>query len=391
MKRNGTFLAARLALFYGLYFLVMGVLLPFWPVWLKAQGLGSGQIAILVALGPWVRAVANPWVAQSADRRRQCRRLILWLGWGSAASFALFAFRVDYWWLLLVSVIFNTLFSPLLALGETLTLLTTMARGLDYGRIRLWGSLAFIVAAVFGGQLLREWGPDLIVWLLLAMLLVLAGVCHLLPEVPRDRNQAPPRAPIRRMLGHPRFLLLLAVTSAIQASHGLYYGFSALHWKAVGHHEGTIGWLWAEGVIAEIILFACAPAVGRWFGATQLLIIGGSAAVLRWWVTAQTTDLMWLAAVQPLHGLTYGATHLGAMRLIAQHVPASLSATAQSLYAGLANGGAMGACLLLSGVLYRAYGGRGYEGMALLGAVGVAGAVLLHQAVRRAGRGTWFA
>ena len=58
----------RLSLFYAAVFLFIGILLPFWPVWLKSRGMAAGEIGILLSLGMWVRAVSGPLVAQAADR-----------------------------------------------------------------------------------------------------------------------------------------------------------------------------------------------------------------------------------------------------------------------------------------------------------------------------------
>lgn len=363
-------LALRLSLFYGAYFVVMGVQLPFWPTWLESRGVSSVEIGVLVSVGVWARAVSNPLFAHHADRSGERRRPMLWLAWGSALVFALFFVPGGFWWLLLVSAAFGLLYAPLLALGESTTLLSGIASGVDYGRVRLWGSLTFIGAATLGGYALEGAAPDLVPWLMLALLLGLVGVCHALPdERPPERHTAA-RGPLRELLGRPVFVVFLVAAALCQASHALYYGFATLHWKAAGHAEGTIGWLWAEGVIAEIVLFAVGAHLTRRFGAVELILVGAVAGVVRWLATAASSDLLVLCSVQPLHALTYGAAHLGAMRFLAETVSSSMSATAQSLYAGVANGVAMGLALLLSGWLYEAYGGQAFVAMAVLSGLG---------------------
>lgn len=167
-------------------------------------------------------------------------------------------------------------------------------------------------------------------------------------------------------------------TSAVQASHAVYYVFGTLHWQSIGISTGVIGMLWAVGVIAEIGLFAVSGrgAVAA-IGPARLVWLGALAAALRWSVTSFDPPLAVLFGVQLLHGLTFGAAHLGAIHFISESVPESCAATAQGLYASVTAGIAMGAAMTAAGPLYAAFGGRAYLAMAIMGAVGTAGALLL--------------
>jgi len=361
----------------------MGVQIPFWPSWLQSQGMSGREIGVLVAVGVWARVVANPLFCQRADRRGERRRPMLRLAWACVAAFALFAVGGGFWWLLMVSVLFGMLFAPLLALGESLTLLSTSADGERYGRIRLWGSLTFIVAAGGSGHLLVQRSPELVFWIVLALLLLLALVCRLLPDVRPSDPHSESRGPIARLLTQPTFLVFLFATSMVQSSHAFYYGFGTLNWLGAGHDQGTIGWLWAEGVIAEIVLFAFGAQVLRRFSPIALISLGAAAGVIRWLALAWSADIGVLLLVQPLHALTYGATHLGAVCFIARRVQPSMSATAQSLYGGVANGLAMGGGTVLAGVLYERIGGAGYGVMAAASALGGVGVVVLARLLRR--------
>src|SRR3546814_10848843 len=99
-----------------------------------------------------------------------------------------------------------------------------------------------------------------------------------------------------------------------------------------------IGLLWAEGVIAEVLLFACGAKVVQRLGPARMLLLGALAGVVRWTLLAASTDLAVLFAAQALHAFTFGAAHLGAIAFIARAAPAGLSATAQTLYTTLAMG-----------------------------------------------------
>lgn len=361
-------LALRLSLYYALFFVAVGVYLPFWPLWLASRGLTPVEIGLVSATSIAVRALASPLAAHVADRSGERRRLMTVLGVGAVLLFALFALARDFWTILAVTMAYMVFWSPIGPLGESLVMLAIGKAGLSYGRVRLWGSASFILAAVATGHLLVEGSPDLVLWGLVGAMAALAAAIPLLPDERTPR--AAGRLPLLAVLRDRRFLLFLAAAAFIQSSHAVYYTFGTLHWRAAGYGADLIGGLWAEGVIAEILLFLAGTAPVRRLGAERLLLLGGIAAALRWTVLGLSTDTLAVAAAQVLHAFTFGAAHLGAIHYIARTVPPQLSATAQSLYAAVVMGVAFGLTVLAAGPAYAAWGGSAYLAMAVLGAVG---------------------
>jgi PPP family 3-phenylpropionic acid transporter len=241
-------------------------------------------------------------------------------------------------------------------------------RGFDYGRLRLWGSLAFILGVLGVGDLLTRLTPDAVLYGVMAGLVLVLLAGRLLPPVDRPRDRAG-RAPLSALLGQRRFLLFLAIGSLLQASHAVYYSFSAVHWQAAGLSPAAVGWLWSEGVIAEVLLFAAGAWLLARLGPIGLLALAAVAGVVRWGVLAGTTDLAPLIAVQALHAFTFGAAHLGAMHYIARSAPPGLQATAQGVYAGTSGGIVMGATMLGAGWLYDLTAGGAFLAMAGMSAL----------------------
>jgi len=370
--------AQRLALFYGGFFLVIGVLLPFWPLWLSARGLDAAEIGLVLAAGMWIKVFINPFTSAIADRLGERKRVIAVLSVLAFLNFALFSLADGFWPVLLVSVLFFGAWAPMIPLGESLTMLTADRQPLDYGRVRLWGSLTFIIAAGGAGKLLAGKSPDLVFWLALGAVATAMIFCFLLPDI------RAPKAPAKRLLildvlRDKSFLIFLCAAGLIQTGHGVYYAFGTLHWQAAGYSETVIGALWAEGVVAEIVLFAVSGWVIHRFGPARLLILAGAAAVLRWGVTGLTTALPALILVQVLHAFTFGASHLAAIHYVARRVPSALSATAMALYSSAVMGIGMGASLWFSGWLYTGIGGQAYLAMAVMGAAGVGFALWLRR------------
>jgi PPP family 3-phenylpropionic acid transporter len=366
----------RLALFGGAAFAAVGVQLPFWPVWLEAQGLSATEIGLVLAAAFWPRVATNLLVAYQADRAGRRKRLMILLSGVTFLSLALFGLAEWLWAFLLLSAISGAAWAAIGPLGEALTLQELQGRGIAYGRIRLWGSLAFILAAVGTGRLIEQNGAGVVLGLLLGGVGLTFVACLLLPETQTTRRPAtPPRlAELFRLPGFWRFVFAAGL---IQVSHAVYYGFASLHWRAAGHSESLIGWLWAGGVLAEIALFASGDAVFRRLTPHRLLALAGGCTVLRWSLSALGTDLALLIPAQALHGASFGATYLATMHYLRDHTPAALHASAQAINASLGFALLFGLVTPVAGWLYGAIGGGAFWAMAALALAGTALAVAL--------------
>jgi PPP family 3-phenylpropionic acid transporter len=152
--------------------------------------------------------------------------------------------------------------------------------------------------------------------------------------LPDRRVAKPDRAlglPLRQLLRQRDYALFVLAAGLLQASHAVYYGFGSLHWRSAGLSDRLIGLLWSEGVLAEILLFAFSAGMLRRIGPLNLLLLGAGGGIVRWTFTAATSDPVALVGLQLLHGLTFGAAHLGAMHYMARAVSPGLTASAQSL------------------------------------------------------------
>lgn len=367
--------APRLALFYAAVFLLVGIQLPFWPVFLTGRGLSAGEIGFVLAAAVWVKVLVNPLAGLLADRSDRRGVMILFAA-TNLAGFVLFVPAHGLWPLLLINALTTTAASALLPLGETLALGIVYARRLDYGRIRLWGSVSFIVASLAAGTFLGARSSEIVLTLLIGAAALNVLACVQLPA-PVATPRSIVRADWRRLLLDRRLLLFLLAATAIQASHSVYYGFGTLHWTALGYSAQTIGWLWAEGVVAEIALFAYGAALLTRLGPTRLLILAGAAGIVRWSVTAFAVSLPPLLFAQALHALSFGAAHLGAMHFLARALPAEWAATGQSLYSATVSGIGFGIVMAFSGTLYGALGAGAYLAMAAIAALGAAAGLAL--------------
>jgi PPP family 3-phenylpropionic acid transporter len=380
-------LSTRLGAFYATSFLVVGIQSPFWPVWLSGRGLDAQEIAILFAAAIWAKVIATPLIGGLTDRLGWRRGIMVALAAIACIAYAMLWPAWGFWPLLWLNLVAGVAQSALMPLGDSITLAAVRGTGLDYGRIRVWGSISFIVAAMGSGALLAgnaapAMPGNTVLVLVLAASAMLLIACFWIPSAPAAVGRAR-WAALGRFAADRRFWLFVASGSALQSSHQLYYGFGTLYWREQGFSDTVIGALWAEGVVAEIALFwQSAPLVAR-LGPLGLMALGGVAGIVRWSLIGAVPGLAAAAVLQLLHGLTFGAAHIGAMYFMARTVPPGAAASAQSLYAAVSAGLGSGFVMLAAGVLYSAYGGQAYLFMALLSAAGLAGIAALVRLARR--------
>lgn len=361
-----------ISLYYAFLFIAMGAQIPFWPLWLSAKGLDPTQIGLALAATYFARIVATPLTGALSDHLGRRRLPMIWLASGATLCWALFAFAPSFAVIIAVTVLAQGLWTGLMPLGDTLALATAVRWTIDYGRMRLWGSASFIAASIAMGAVLEHWGPSPLVWAIVAGLAATAASCWMLEDVPPLAHAASPGS-VRTLLGDRTFLWFLAATGFNQVSHTIYYGFSSLHWTQAGLSSQTIGLLWGEGVVAEIVLFAFSSAAINRLGAKGLLMTAAIGGMFRWTALGLGpglgTSLAVLIPAQILHAATFCAAHLGAMIFIQHAIAPTMSARAQGLYASIACGVGPGLMALVSGGLYHRLGGGAFLCMAALSAL----------------------
>jgi MFS transporter, PPP family, 3-phenylpropionic acid transporter len=372
--------AWRLAVFYAALFVALGVQVPFLPLWLAAKGLDAGAIGIVLSLPMIVRVFAIPLATRRADHHDALHKVIVIASAMAVLGYGALGLTQGVVAITLAYALASAFFTPLIPLADAYALRGLGHIGRAYGPVRLWGSAAFIVGTFAAGLLLDVIAARDLIWIMVATLaMTTAAAFALSPLTLRDGVAAKGLPFARDLLRDPVLLAAAAAAGLIQASHAIYYGFSALDWTTAGFDGGAIAALWALGVVAEIALFAISGRLP--IAPTTLLMLGGAGAVIRWGAMAFDPPAALLPPLQCLHAFSFGATHLGAVAVVARRAPAALAATAQGYFA-VALGLVMAAALGVSGVLYAHWGGFAYAAMALVAAGGALFAVLAHRLAR---------
>ncbi|MEI7063021.1 3-phenylpropionate MFS transporter [Dickeya chrysanthemi] len=358
-----------LALGYFTYFFSYGIFLPFWGGWLKGEGLSAEAIGILLGAGLVARFVGSLFITPLVKDPARLITVLRGLALLSLLAFIGFWLGSAWLWLMLVMVGFNLFFAPLIPLTDALAATWQKQMPLDYGRVRVWGSVAFVIGSAVTGQLVVVWGHQAILVTLaaglLSMLLGMALRPHVMPASVKRHQTQTTATPWRVLLRESAIWRFLLCVSLLQGAHAAYYGFSVIYWQQAGYSAAVIGYLWSLSVVAEIVIFAFSHRLFRHWSASGLLVLSAVCSVVRWSLMGATVSLPWLIVMQILHCGTFTVCHLAAMRFISSRHDADVLRL-QAAYSALGTGGAVAVMTVVSGFLFEYLQGGTFWLMALL-------------------------
>ncbi len=347
---------ARAQLFHLL--LSYGIFLPFWGVWLKGEGIAPETIGMLLGAGLVARFLGSLLIAprvKDPSHLVSALRLLALLT-GLCGRF-LFRQRLG------LADAGDSGFQPVLLAAGAADRRVGRHRQkqirMDYGRVRLWGSLAFVIGSALTGQLVAVWGHNAILYSLifsvLAMLLGMLLKPSVMPQGEARTHSGTERSLWALLKEGPVWRFLLCVT-LLQGAHAGYYSFGSIYWQEAGYSASTIGYLWSLGVVAEVIIFASSNVLFRRWNARNLLLLSACCGVLRWSLMAYSTELGWLLLIQILHCGTFTVCHLAAMRFIAARQGQEVIQL-QAVYSALAMGGGIAVMTVIAGFLFEHWQG----------------------------------
>ena len=363
----------RLSGFYFFYFALLGATAPFFALYFDHLGFSAARIGELVAIPMLMRCVAPNlwgWLGDATGRRLAIVRLGALC---TLASFALIFVSQSYAWLALVMALHAFFWHAVLPQFEVITLAHLRDQAARYSRLRLWGSIGFIVTVVGLGQLFERVSLDAYPW---ALILIMGGIVLGSLWVPNaqpvHREETAAHGGFLAQLRRPGVLAFYVCVALMQLSHGPYYTFISIHLEALGYERGLIGQLWALGVVAEILLFLVIPRLLVRCSLRQVLLASFLLAALRWLLLGNLADhLGVLLFAQVLHAATFGSFHVAAIHFVQRSFGARQQGQGQALYASLSGvGGALGA--LYSGYCWTALGPAWTFGLASLAALAAA-------------------
>lgn len=331
----------RIGLFYAAYFATAGVLAPYFPLYLEHRGLTAAQIGVVMAVAQGMRIFGPTAWGWLADHTTQRVRILRFTSIAAAVCFAPVLFPGGFGFILLTMFAVHFFMTGQMPIAEAMT--ATRLRddphaAARYGRLRVWGSISFVVTVLAVGVLLDIAGVGMQPWLVLVLLAATAGCGHLVRDAPHSPHDEP-KVSVLGLLRESRVRWFFASVLLMIFAHGALYTYFSLHLAALGYAKSTIGVFWVLGVLVEIgFFFAQGRAFAR-FDPFQLLAASFALAALRFALIAEAAHVVLLLAVaQVLHAATFAVHHSASILTIQRWFRGRATARGQALYVSIGYG-----------------------------------------------------
>ena len=336
------------ALFFFAYYGYVGVFSPYASLYFADRGLSATQIGILMSLMQVMR-IFGPnvwgWVADQSRRRVLVLRLT---SVAAALTFCGMFVGQSFMFFFALMVTVNLFTSAQGPISEALMLSSMRGDLTHYGRVRLWGSVGFIVLVTLSGYALDWQGIELMPWIALLMLVMVTSVTFSLHEEPATQHAQPSNS-VRELLSRKSVLSFFASTFLMIAAHSSLYVYYSLYLSDMGYSKSVIGLMWSLGVIAEILFFFYQAPLFRRFGVRKLMLFSLGIAVIRFLMIGWgAQSLAILLVAQVLHAATFGVHHSASVATLQRWFAGPLQARGQALYISISYGlgGTVGGLLL---------------------------------------------
>lgn len=329
------------------YFAAIGLFNPYAPLWFQSLGLSTLAIGAIASLQSWTRVFAPygwSWAGDHSGRRVELIRLaalacvlsaagLLGVRWAGDVAFAVSA----------VTFVLFLCNSGVVPLYEA-TLAHLLSRGGEmdlarYGRVRVWGSVGFIVAVTAFGALLDVAGIGIFPWFVLAMNVLLLLAALRLPKLREPVTAGEPAPPVLPLLKKPAVAWFFASIGFTVLAHTSLYAFFSLYLVSLGYGKSAVGALWAVSVAMEIVFFWTQ---GRWSALMPperwLQVVAGVTALRFVAIAAGGGWPVVLVLAQMAHAVTFAAHHASCIALVHRHFPGRLRGRGQALYTILGYG-----------------------------------------------------
>lgn len=325
----------RLAGFYFLYYAIVGTFLPYWNLYLEHQTFSHFEIGLLSTIAVLTRFVAPfvwGWLSDRTGKRMlwiriaTCVEAMIWL--------TIFFIDKKFQTIAIIMLIFSFFQNAILAQFEGVTLFwLSESKQQLYGKIRQWGSIGFIVG-VFAIGVILEFINIKQLPLLLLVVSMLAFLWSFLIGEPQKAPEAQKKLePLFPVLKRPVVYSFFIIEFILLFSHAPFYSFYTNYLNQNGFSTTQISLLWSVGVLAEIIMFACAYRLMQRFSWRHLVCVCLVLTALRWIIVGLfPTQLLWQFLAQCVHAFSFGLFHLIAMQIIFQHFSQGQQGRGQALY-----------------------------------------------------------
>ena len=299
---------------YFLYFGVMGIFLPYFNLYCYHLDFSGFQIGVLSAIRSFALVLCPPIWGIMADRFQTRRPIYIFCNFISTVIWVFYFFTTDFWAMLVISGFYGIFYTPIISFLEAFTMDVLGKEKKSYGRIRAWGSIAFIVVVITLGKIIDLYSIEIILILIFTGSMFQAGISLKIPSITITKEKS--FTPKVRVLLKRRAIVFLFCAFLMLVSHGTYYGFYSIHLENLGYGNTFIGICWALASIAEILVMIKSDIIFKHFSIDNVLVFSFMVATLRWFALFFATNPVAILFLQIFHAVTYGTFHVASILYI---------------------------------------------------------------------------
>jgi len=360
---------------YFIHFGVMGIYLPFFNLYCYHLDFSGYQIGMLSALRSMALILFPLLWGGLADRFQLRKPIYILCMILSTAVWTLYLLTTRYEAMLAITFLYAVFRAPVISFLEAFTMDILAGEKKSYGRIRVWGSVSFILTVVVVGKVIDHYALKFILYLILTGSILQGVLAFKLPDLKPAKNSSFFTG--IRLLLNQQVVVFLCCGLLMLVSHGTYYGFFSIHLESLGYDKMFIGITWAVAVIAEILVMVSSGRILKILSLKNVLFYSFMAAVIRWLALFLFRSPVAILLTQVLHALSYGTFHIASILYIDRLAPADAKTVGQAVNNSITYGLGMMAGFLLNGYLYEQLGSYALFGIsgliALAGGVAVRG------------------
>ncbi len=378
----------KLAALYFFYFASFGIYLPYWAPYLQSLKFSATEIGKLLAIFMATKVFAPYLWGWAVDRSGQRLKMLRIAAVLSVLFYAVLLMHGgSYTWLVATTLLYSFFFNAWLPQLESITLGSLRYMADNYSKIRLWGSVGFIIFTLGAVPIIHRYGLAMVPYLMFFTIILMWLVSLYCDDRQQYDSGDHGSRRIAPLLIRPEVLALGGLCFVVQLSHSPYYAFFSIYLSDAGYGKMVIGLLWSLGVIAEIAVFIIIPRLLPNWTEPVLLTFSTMVTALRWFLIAWfPQQLPVIVFAQTLHAISFGVYHAAAIKLVNRWFPGNLQARGQAIYLSVSFGVGGGVGMLVSGYLWDQLGGSVL--FLVAGCVAVAGMLLtipLHRWLRLPG------
>ena len=342
----------RLSSFYFFYFALLGAIIPFWTLYLSDQGYNPLEIGVLGAIMMGTKILSPSLLGWLSDRSGRPMRVIRWSAFIALVFFLGIFLSSGFYYLAVIITSFTFFWNAVIGQFESVTLSYLGVDYTQYGRVRAWGSIGFIIAVLCLGWIFNSISISYLPQFMAVMLFAI-WLSSLLVKERAVEHSSENTEGLLDILKRPSVIAFFSVCFLLQLSHGPYYTFYSIYLSDFGYSKLTIGLLWGSGVVAELLLFLVMSQLLQRFSVRAILLISLFFCSIRWLLIGCWPELLSvLIFAQLMHAFTFASFHAVAVQWVRQAFGYAHQGQGQALYSAMSFGAGGAAGAIVSGAIW---------------------------------------